>query len=67
MKDETTKALDFIRLIADRAVQRGNIFNSTIEVVNFYNTLSYFAQVADELEKIKMNGLGNKKQEIVNQ
>jgi hypothetical protein len=68
MKQETTKAFEIIRHFSDRAVQRGNIFMSTIEVINFVNAFNHVTAICLEHEQMKArgeNGLVTEKEETI--
>jgi hypothetical protein len=66
MNNNTERALDFIKLIGDRAVQRGNIFSGAAEVLSFINAFNHITAVMLEHEKTKAtNGIKKEETETI--
>jgi hypothetical protein len=49
----TQNALEWIRILGDRAVQRGNIFMNTAEVLSFIEAFNELTKIAIEAETHK--------------
>jgi len=59
----TQNALEWIRILGDRAVQRGNIFLNTTEVLSFIEAFNELTKIAIESETRKVvNEESNHKQ-----
>jgi hypothetical protein len=48
MTPQTEKALESMRQLADRAIQRGNIFTGVADVANFINAYNHLMMTASE-------------------
>ena len=51
MSDELRKSLEFIKAVGDRAIQRGNIFYNSEEVITFVNAYNSILKMALEQDK----------------
>lgn len=56
MTEEIQRAFEFIQVIADRAVQRGNIFVNMNEAMHFQNCLNQIIGMVNSYERSKTNG-----------
>jgi hypothetical protein len=58
VSEESQKALNFIRHMGDRCVQRGGLFNDATEFLSFINAYNYMLASIVELERMKAaNGI----------
>lgn len=65
MNKNSEMALQIVKKILDRAVQRGNIFISTDEVVDSINSYNYLVKICTDIELQPTQEQLNHKQDAV--
>jgi hypothetical protein len=56
MNEELQRAVEYIQLIADRAIQRGNVFANMNEAIHFQNCLNKLITIVNSVQQAKANG-----------
>lgn len=56
MTEELQRAVEYIQLIADRAIQRGNVFANMNEAIHFQNCLNKLIVIVNSVQQAKTNG-----------